>query len=358
VQSAAGSSRRLRAITIEQTREQAPAPGSAGVSARRYVLPAALLAALFVRLAAVAELRPASDVYYYLSQGAQVLVSGGNPYAHTYTGIPAALVTPGAQQVFAYLPFTAIYLVPFYLAGDIRFGLVAADLVVGASIYLYGGRWNLAASLLFLFIPLTVLFSTYYVNAALVAMVFLALFLLFESRGQPRLGALSLGLSLASIQFALLVAPLALVYYARKGMWLEVAIAVVAGAAVVLPFLLLTPSFLDQTLLFQFSRAAAPLVSSGGPLGTLVNPSLDAAVISLFGFGLPSYAKATVELVVLAPLSRAKDLSSLARNSTLFVLVSVFVLPNDFFWAYLELPFMLALFWLSAPKYLAFVKRS
>jgi hypothetical protein len=328
------------------------------VPTKRYFLPVALVAALVVRLAAVAELRPASDVYYYLSQAAQVLVSGGNPYEHTYTGIPAALVTPGAQQVFAYLPLTAVYLVPFYLAGDIRLGLIVADLVVGGCICLYGGRWSVAASLLFLFLPFTVLFSTYYVNAALVAMLFLALFLLLESRGQSRLGALSLGLSFASIQFALLMAPVAMAYYARKGKWVEVAVAIVAGAAVVVPFLLLTPSFLDQTLFFQFSRSAAPLVSSGGPLGTLVNPSLDAASVSLFGVGFPTYAKAVVELLVLAALIRVKDISGVARNSTLFALVSVFVLPNEFFWAYLELPFMLALFWLSAPKYLAFVKRS
>jgi hypothetical protein len=316
------------------------------------------VAALIVRLAAATGLTPASDVYYYLSQAVQVLLSGGNPYQHTYTGIPANLVTPGAQQVFAYFPFTVLYLVPFYLAGDVRFGLVAADLVVGACLYLYGGRWNLGAALLYLFLPFTILFSTYYVNATLIAMVFIALFLLLESRGRGRLGALSFGLALASIQFAALMAPLAFVYYARKGRWVELALAAAAASAIIVPFLIITPSFLNETVVFQLGRSAAPLMASGGPVGILLNPSLDAVAESLFGTGVPVYAKAAIELILLVVLIRAADLSSLARNSTLFVLVSTFVLPNDFFWSYLELPFMLALFWLSAPKYLAFVKRS
>jgi hypothetical protein len=316
------------------------------------------VAALIVRLASAIGLSPASDVYYYLSQAVQVLLSGANPYEHTYTGIPANLITPGAQQIFAYFPFTVLYLVPFYLAGDVRFGLIAADLVVGACLYLYGGRWHLGAALLYLFLPFTILFSTYYVNAALVAMAFVALFLLLESRGQGRLGALSFGLALAAIQFAAIMAPLAFVYYARKGRWVEVALAAVAASAVIVPSLIITPSFLNETVLFQLGRSAAPLVASGGPVGIVLNPSLDAAAEWLFGTGVPVYAKIALELILLAALVRSTDLSGLARNSTLFVLASTFVLPNDFFWSYLELPFMLALFWLSAPKYLAFVKRS
>jgi hypothetical protein len=353
----------LRSLLADNTHDDSPrrseagSPKTSAPKSGRYVLPAILAAALVVRLAAMAGLPPATDVYYYLTQAVHVLLSGGNPYEHTYSGIPASLATPGAQSVFAYLPFTILYLIPFYLLGDIRLGLIAADLVVGACLYLYGGRWRSAGAALYLFMPFTVIFSTYYLNAALIAMAFIALFLLLESRGRGRLAAVSLGVALASIQFSALVAPCALLYYVRRGRWVELALAGVTAAAIILPFLVESPSFVSETLLFQFSRPVTPLVSPGGPVGTLVNPSLDAIALWAIGHSVPGWAKAVIELLAIALFMRVRDLSSLVRNSTLFVLLSVFVLPNDFFWAYLELPFMLAVFWMSAPKNLAFVKK-
>jgi len=317
-----------------------------------------MLVAFAVRLAAVAWLSPASDVYYYLSEADRVLLSGGNPYQHLYTGIPPGLATPGAEHVFAYLPFTVVYLVPFYLAGDIRFGLIASDLIIGSCLYLYGGRWHRAAALMYLFLPFDVLFSTYYANVTLIAMAGIALFLLLESRGRGRLGAAAFGLALATVQFTLLLVPLFLVYYARRGRWEEMVIAAAVSAALIVPFLLISPSFVNETLLFQFQRPAAPLLASGGPVGFLFNPSLDAVITSLTGNGAPIYLKAAAEAILVAVLVRVTDLSNFARNSTLLVLGSVFVLPNDFFWSYLELPFVLALFWLSAPRLPAFIRRS
>jgi len=93
-------------------------------------------------------------------------------------------------------------------------------------------------------------------------------------------------------------------------------------------------------------------------VGFLFNPSLDAVITSLTGNGAPIYLKAAAEAILVAVLVRVTDLSNFARNSTLLVLGSVFVLPNDFFWSYLELPFVLALFWLSAPRLPAFIRRS
>jgi hypothetical protein len=82
----------------------------------RFVLPILLVLALSVRLAVAASVPPASDVYYYLTQAVQALLGGMNPYDHAYVGIPPLLVTPGAGHVLAYLPFTVLYLVPFYIA--------------------------------------------------------------------------------------------------------------------------------------------------------------------------------------------------------------------------------------------------
>src|SRR6266852_907310 len=71
--------------------------------------------AMVPRLALLLILSPASDVFYVDREAARVLIAGNNPYDHTFTTIPPALATSGAAHVFAYLPFTAIYLVPFYL---------------------------------------------------------------------------------------------------------------------------------------------------------------------------------------------------------------------------------------------------
>jgi hypothetical protein len=317
------------------------------------ILTIILLAALVARLIVVSRVSPASDVYYYLSQAAQVLISGGNPYEHTYSGIPANLATPGARSVFAYLPFSVIYSVPFYLAGDVRYGLVVADLIVGASLYLYGGRWHKAAAILYLFLPFTVIFSTYYANVAVIAMAFLGVFLLFESRGLHSPAALFLGLSIATVQFAILLLPITVFYFFKRRRYLEVVVLVATASVVILPFLVFSRSFVSETLLFQFDRTVSPIVSTGGPVGFQLNLSLDAVSIATFGVGVPLFVKAVLELSLLLLLLRARDLSALARNSFFLVLCSAFILPNDFFWSYLELPFMLLLFWLSAPRSLA-----
>jgi hypothetical protein len=255
--------------------------------------------------------------------------------------------------VFAYLPFSVIYSVPFYLAGDVRYGLIAADLIVGASLYLYGGRWHKVAAALYLFLPFTVIFSTYYANVAVIAMALLGVFLLFESRGLHLPAALSLGLSIATVQFAILLLPIAVFYFFTRRRYLEIVVLVATASAVVLPFLAFSPSFVSETLLFQFDRTVSPLVSTGGPVGFQLNLSLDAVSMAAFGVGVPLFVKAALELVLLLLLLRARDLAGLTRNSFILVLFSVFILPNDFFWSYLEMPFVLLLFWLSAPRSLA-----
>lgn len=314
----------------------------------RYVLPAILLSALLLRVGAALAFSPQSDVYYYLTESVKTFLSGMNPYLHTYTSVPPALATPGAADVFAYLPFTFLYLIPFYLLGDIRVGFIVADLVVGACLYLYGGRWRALAASVFLFLPFTTVFSVVYLNASLLAMPFIALFFLLESRGRGSWASFSFGVALAASQFSVLILPF-FILYARGRRWTEPMAAVIVGLAIVLPFLLLSPStFLSETVSFQFGRSVSPLFQTGGPFGFSVNPSLSGFTSRAFGVAAPVYLKAAIELVALVPLARVRDLPSLARNSTLFVLLSAFVLPNDFFWAYLELPFMLALFWLPA----------
>ncbi len=314
-------------------------------------------AAVVVRVLVAVDIPPMSDVYYFLTEGVRTLLTGGNPYIHTYTSIPSALLTPGAHQVFTYLPATLLYLAPFYLAGDVRLGLVAADLMVGACLYLYGGRWRLAAAFIYLFLPFVILFSTVFLNASVIAMAFIAAFFVLESRGRSVTGAVSFGVALATVQFSLLILPCLLVYYLRRRRWVEPVIVLVTAVLVAGPFFVLSPShFLSETLFFQFGRPTIPLMTSGGIVGFALNPSMSAIALAAFGVQVPLYVKAVAELVVVVIFARVTDVSSLARNSAFLVTSSVVILPNDLFWSYLELPFMFLLFWLSAPKSLDLVK--
>jgi uncharacterized membrane protein len=228
---------------------------------------------------------------------------------------------------------------------------MAADLLIGACLYLWG-RWRLRATSLYLFLPFTVIFSTFYLNAALIAIAFIALFLVLESRGRGGLGSVSFGLALSSSQFSLLLLPLVLAYYLRRGRRKEAVLAVIAALVVVAPFVAASSSlFISETLSFEFARPLVPLFSAGGPVGEMVNPSMS-AIASLAGLDVPLYVKVIIELVLVLFLLRADgdDLPSLVRNCAFLVLVSAFILPNDFFWAYLELPFVLLLFWISAQR--------
>ena len=336
----------MRTIASERQQQEEHLPGGRDI----YFLGACLAAAAVVSAAVAYATSPGSDVYYYLKESVQALLSGQNPYTYDYSGIPANLATPGAGHLFAYLPVTFLYLAPFGAVGDVRLGLVAADLFVASALFLYGGRWRRAAVTVFLFAPFTVLFATVYPDASLAAMPFVAFFFVFESRGRGLTGAVCYGLALAASQFAALMLPLVFLFYLRRGRWAEPLLSLAVGGAVIAPFLFSAPSaFLDGTAIFQFQRAVSPLFSTGGPFGFSLNPSVSAIVAWSLGLGLPFYAKAAADAAVLALLVRVRDVSSLARSTAVFLAASAFILPDDFFWAYLELPFMLGLFWLSAP---------
>jgi hypothetical protein len=181
-------------------------------------------------------------------------------------------------------------------------------------------------------------------------MLFIAGWLVLEKSGRGVPGAACLGLALASSQFSFLILPFALFYYLRVGRWKEPLVAGLLAALVVAPFFAAGPAaFVSETITFQFERDTAALIAAGGPTGFVLNPSLNAMLISGFGVSAPVYLKVLIEAILALPLLRVRGLRSLVRNSFLFTLASVFILPNDFFWAYLELPFMLLLFWVSSP---------
>ncbi len=258
------------------------------------------------------------------------------------------MATPGGERVFAYLPFTALYLIPFYLLGDVRLGFLAADAVIGFSIYKLGGRWSTLSSLVFLLMPFTIIFSTLYVNNSLVSMAFLSLFLLFEKLGNRLSAAIALGVSLASIQLAWLLFPFLAYYMFRDRRVRDLAVSVIVPVAIMLPFAIWSFSdFISDIILFQFARPTLNFITTTGPLGYSINPSLNGFLLLFTNSTLPFFVRLGA-MVILLPvfLMRARSLSDILLRGGLFTLISVFVLPNNFFWAYAELPFLvfLALF--------------
>ncbi|MDG6985974.1 MAG: DUF2029 domain-containing protein [Nitrososphaerota archaeon] len=286
-----------------------------------------------------------TDVYFYNAQAPAYLLGGVDPYGASYS-VPLQLATSGAGTVFAYLPGVFAFLVPGSLGAGARLGLVACDLVVAGALVAAGRSrgWLMAA--VFLLLPPIALFSTSFLNDSLPAVAFLSVAVALEAKGRHVPAGVLLGLALASSQEAWFVVPVYLAYSARRHSFRGAAAALVSAVAVVAPFAAWNFSaFVEDTLLFQFQRGAVPLLSAG-PFGLNVNPSLQGILLSA-GAGLPVLARGGVTAALLAfVVWRARPtLGYLLWGSSLAVAGSLFLLAGDFFWSYLELPFVLGLFW-------------
>jgi hypothetical protein len=283
---------------------------------------------------------PLIDVRYYDSQAVAALLSGANPYGHLYVGIPSWLATAGAERVFAYLPGVVLFLAPFGGLFDTSLGLILADFVIAWSLFSLGGSRSKWASIAFLLAPWAPLFSTVYPNNTLVAMAFLGLCLMWEVKGRGLLSSVSLGASLASSQLVWLVYPFFLLRYVGERRLRDTLTSVLVAVLLILPFLLWNPgSFLYDAVTFQFMRPADMLVKSEA-FGFNVNPTLSGITQSALGVPVPLFLKLGLALVLLLFfLNRTRSWKSLPVNASLFLLTAIFVLPNDFSWWYLELPF-------------------
>ncbi len=303
---------------------------------------AAAVAARLVLLAT--PFRYVPDVLYYDSQAVRALAAGADPYGHLYV-VPAYLATPGASNVFAYFPGVLLLLFPFGVASDVRLGLVFCDVVVAFSLASLGGRKGTLAALAFLTLPATALFSTWYPNDTLVAMAFLGGAVALEARGRAVPSAVSLGLALASSQFAWLALPFVAFGPLKSRRWSWLALSVAVAAAVFVPFFLWAPQpFVYDTVVFQAARPVQALVTPEA-FGFNVNPTLS-GVAAAVGVQVQFWEKAAVMLGALAVLlRRPQSEGAHLLNASLFLVASVFVLPNDFSWWYLELPFQTLLAW-------------
>ncbi|GAA3626029.1 hypothetical protein GCM10022223_49050 [Kineosporia mesophila] len=101
------------------------AHGALAVTAAIYVVAAALLIH--------GDPTPKIDVWVTLQQAADGILDGKNMYAQNWTN------SPGVQDAFTYLPFTALLLAPGrWLAGDVRWALVVITLLGALAVLLLG----------------------------------------------------------------------------------------------------------------------------------------------------------------------------------------------------------------------------
>ncbi len=108
---------------------------SHGKGARRLAWVAGATAVLAYAAAAatavVSSPRPRIDVWVTLQQASDALARGENFYAMSWTG------SPGIQDAFTYLPWTAVLLAPGrWVAGDVRWALAAWTLVGVVGVWL------------------------------------------------------------------------------------------------------------------------------------------------------------------------------------------------------------------------------
>jgi len=120
------------ARTVRTVLAVAALAAGAAVALGRAAIGLGIAAAAFVAgSAAVIHLDPVPhiDVWYMLQGGADAVLHGRDMYTEVWQG------SPGVTDAFTYLPWTAVLLAPVkLLAGDVRWGLVAAELGAAAVI--------------------------------------------------------------------------------------------------------------------------------------------------------------------------------------------------------------------------------
>ncbi|MGD1055642.1 MAG: hypothetical protein ABR867_06140 [Nitrososphaerales archaeon] len=290
------------------------------------------------------------DVYYYDTQAAHALLSGSNPYGHNYT-VRAGLATQGAGNVFAYLPGVVVFLLPFGAVADVRLGLVTCDILVAFALYSLRGRWAGLTAAVYLLLPTSVLFSTWYPNDTLVGMVFLGLAFVAYSRGRYGISAAFTGLSLASSQLVWLFYPFLLLAGLKARRIKETILGLLVALVAVAPFVLWNPAtFISNTVYFEFGRPVQSLLTPE-PFGVNVNPTLSGLTMTLFGASVPLTLKAGVAAAMLVPLLwNASTPQRVLLNGSFFLIVAILVLPNNFSWWYLELPLMTLMVWFLSSR--------
>jgi uncharacterized membrane protein len=277
------------------------------------------------------------DVYYVDTEAARLVLGLQDPYLYShYTNHYGGVVE------LAYLPLIPLYLAPFALPGaDVRYGAVTADVVTVLAIYsisgsLLGRRFSnswipFEGTIVFATLPISIWLTGIVGSNVMIGSMFLMVGLTALLRGNRLAAGLCLGLSLATIQFAVILFPIVAAYCLRNRNLKTPVVSILVASAIVLPFLLYSPSkFVYDVLLFQVER----------PLQQNAIFGLYYLVYSSFGFGPGTYLRATLFLI---PAGVVTYLFSNERKRVLIGSAIVgawgaFVLPVDGFLSYFLLP--------------------
>lgn len=185
--------------------------------------------------------RPRIDVWITLQQAADGIANGQNIYALNWHD------SPGVQDAFTYLPFTALLLAPGrWVAGDVRWMLLVVTLIGVIAVYLLRSRRDDAnriaaagAAVLLLVMPGTPTQVEQAWTEPLL-MACLAGWALGVQRRMPWLSIICLALGLASKQHLVLLLPM-LAAWPRFGWRRTLRSALLAGAFV-LPWFIASPA--------------------------------------------------------------------------------------------------------------------
>ncbi len=175
-----------------------------------------LMSAAGVTMIAAAP-RPHIDVFFLLQGSTKGLVAGKDMYRQQWAASRATYPSHGLFDVYPYLPWTSVLLLPFRLVfGDIRYGLVTALAVAswlarrltGASAS-PGLRYVPALLPLLIALHPKVTFADQMSWTEPLLVALLAGMVLATERGRPGIGLACLMLALASKQHILLLLPIA-----------------------------------------------------------------------------------------------------------------------------------------------------
>ena len=297
---------------------------SHGRAARRAAWAAGATAVIAYAAAAataiVSSPRPRIDVWVTLQQASDALARGENFYAMSWTD------SPGIQDAFTYLPWTAVLLAPGrWIAGDVRWALALWTLVGVVGIWLLARHaWTAAAvTALLLLAPgtLTQLDQAWTEPLLLTGIVWWAVLV---QRGKAWWAVVPLALACASKQHLALLLPVLLVW--RPFGWQRT---VATGA---LTGLLLAPWFLAGPS--DFVHDTITLLLSFHPI-RFAN-TLYLLALNTFGVTLPFYVTGVVVLGTLAAVvwtvrRRQPDLGSVLRWLAVVLLVANLVNKQAFY---------------------------
>jgi len=265
------------------------------------------------------------DVYSVDKQAAKSILDLVNPYAQVY-------VVNGVQSAqFVYLPFIPVYYAPFLVLGDIRYGSIFADVLIMVSVYYIAksiGRGQaIYAPLLFAILPVSIWLTSVSGTNIMVGTAFLALSVAAVLHGKFRSGSLFLGIAVATNQLVVLALPMIIYYYWKRGRLYEFSIVALVAAAIILPFLIISPSrFIYNVLEYQFVR---PLQANGSySLYSILYVALGVRLISWVRVG------SVLIIAILNVLWISRRIDTLVLSIGIMLLLGAFILPVNGFWNY------------------------